>query len=133
MRKINWKKFFFLGLGFLWLGLLFYTRLINLNWGLPYPMHPDERNMAESVQRLNCQLSDGQISLKSCLNPYFFAYGQLSLYLSYLLILFLKFFDGDLGYPVSFMEAVFSLRLISALASIINFFVIIKIIFLRQI
>jgi len=132
MRKINWKKIFFFGLGFLWLGLLFYTRLLKLNWGLPYPMHPDERNMAESVQKLNCQFLDGGISLKNCFNPYFFAYGQLPLYFSYLLTLFLKFFNGNLGDPISFAEAVFSLRLIAAFASIINFFVIIKIIFLLK-
>ena len=128
MRKINWKKIFSVVIGFLWLGLLFYTRLINLNWGLPYPMHPDERNIAESVTGLSCLTEGIFLKIKDCFNPHFFAYGQLSLYLSYGMSLFLKFFNGNLSSPISFIEAVFSLRLISALASIINFFVILKII-----
>jgi len=50
------------------------------------------------------------------------------LYLGYLIVYFLKFFDGDLGFPIGFQEAVFSLRIISAVASIINAIIIIKII-----
>ncbi len=106
------------------IALLFYTRFVNLHWGLPYPMHPDERNMAVTLQNLNCQ----HHNLKECLNPHFFAYGQLPLYLGYLLVLFLKFWDGDLTRPISFSEATISLRIISAIASVINYFILIKII-----
>ncbi|KKP53060.1 MAG: hypothetical protein UR42_C0001G0027 [Candidatus Roizmanbacteria bacterium GW2011_GWA2_33_33] len=111
--------------------LLFYTRFINIGWGLPYPMHPDERNMANAIQTLNCKFSifNFQFSnLRECFNPHFFAYGQFPLYLGYLIVYFLKFFDGDLGFPIGFQEAVFSLRIISAVASIINAIIIIKII-----
>lgn len=52
----------------------FYTRLVGISWGLPYPMHPDERNMAVAVESLK---------LSEHLNPHFFAYGQLPLYLAY--------------------------------------------------
>jgi hypothetical protein len=36
--------------------ILIYTRFVNIGWGLPYPMHPDERNMAVAVQNLNCEV-----------------------------------------------------------------------------
>lgn len=110
MQKINW---------ILLSGFLFYTRFVNLGWGLPYPMHPDERNMALAIQVLN---------FRDSFNPHFFAYGQFPLYLGYIGVMIMKFFDGDLGTPVSFPEAAFSLRIISALASIITVFVLIKII-----
>jgi len=107
--------------------LLVYTRFINLAWGLPYPMHPDERNMANAVQSLNCDLPTNNYNLQTCLNPHFFAYGQFPLYMGYAGVMIMKFFAGDLGLPISFEEAAFSLRLISALASILNFFVLLKI------
>jgi hypothetical protein len=44
----------------------------------------------------------------------------------------LKFFDGDLGTPISFSEATMSLRVISAVASIINWYVLIKIVRIMQ-
>src|SRR3989344_8272099 len=108
--------------------LLVYTRFINLAWGLPYPMHPDERNMANAVQSLNCDLPTNNYNLQTCLNPHFFAYGQFPLYLGYAGVMTMKFFDGDLGTPVSFEEAALSLRIISAIASIINVLVLLKII-----
>jgi len=111
--------------------LLFYTRFINIGWGLPYPMHPDERNMATALQTLKCEFSifNFQFSnFRECFNPHFFAYGQFPLYLGYLIVYLLKFFDGDLGFPISFQEAAISLRIISAAASILNAIIIIKII-----
>jgi hypothetical protein len=66
--------------------LLFYTRFVGLDWGLPYPMHPDERNMAVSVANLTCKINNVEFEIKNCLHPHFFAYGQLPLYLAYLLI-----------------------------------------------
>lgn len=126
MPKINWKRILVYSLWFIVLSLLIYTRFVNLSWGLPYPMHPDERNMANAVQQLHCEISN----LKECFNPHFFAYGQFPLYLGYGEVLFMKFFDGDLGTSISFQEAVFSLRIISAVASIITAFVLYKILFL---
>ncbi len=104
--------------------LLFYTRLAGLNWGLPYPFHPDERNMTLSIQQLHCDISD----FKDCFNPHFFAYGQFPLYLGYGLVDVLKFFDGDLNTPIGFQEATIALRLISVLASILLAYFLIKII-----
>jgi len=101
------------------LSLLFYSRLVNLSWGLPYPMHPDERNMAVALQGLSCKLND-------CFNPHFFAYGQLPLYLGYLMILVKKYLFSDTGL-ISFNEATIALRSISAIASIVNVFVLILI------
>ncbi len=111
---------------------LFYTRLVNLGWGLPYPFHPDERNMAVAIQNLKCSLENQQFQistfLKECYNPHFFAYGQFPLYLGYGGILLFKFLQGDLGSSITLQEAILSLRFISAMASLINFIVILKII-----
>ena len=150
MGKINGKVISFA----IWLaviGLLVYSRFINLGWALPYPMHPDERNMATAIQQLNCQPPIFELNLPrslsgnwepitswikiikpfdllNCFNPGFFAYGQFPLYLGYLISYFLKFFDGVMGLPTNFQEAALSLRIISAIVSIINVFVLVKII-----
>ena len=117
MFKIKWILFFLLFF------VLVYTRFVNLSWGLPYPMHPDERNMANAIQNLNCDVQSSKFKVQSCFNPHFFAYGQFPLYLGFAGVLLSKFFAGDLGTPISFEEAAFSLRLISAIASIFNVFV----------
>jgi 4-amino-4-deoxy-L-arabinose transferase-like glycosyltransferase len=123
MKKINGKAILII-VWLLVIGLLVYSRFVNLGWGLPYPMHPDERNMANAIQQLSCKF----LNPKECFNPHFFAYGQFPLYLGYLIVYLLRFFDGDLGFPIGFQEAIISLRIISAVASIINVFVLIKII-----
>ncbi len=131
MKKINRKVLLVIGFWLLVIGLLVYSRFINLGWGLPYPMHPDERNMAIAVQNLNCSISNikYQISnLKECFNPHFFAYGQLPLYLGYLLIWILKGFKNFGNLVINFEEAMMSLRIISTLASVVNTIIIIKII-----
>ena len=108
--------------------ILCYTRFVGLNWGLPYPMHPDERNMAVAIQQLNCNvLHVTRYMLHDCFNPNFYAYGQFPLYLGRIIVWVMKFFDGDLATPVGFQEAVISLRFISAVSSIINVFIILKI------
>jgi len=152
-EKINRKfvKFLKIIIGFFLIGLLVYTRFVGLNWGLPYPMHPDERNMAVAVGQLKCEIPKinfnlpkslfenwssienwfqfkGVFQLKDCFNPHFYAYGQFPLYLSYVLILIIKFFDGDLAYPISFQEAVISLRLISVISSLLTGLIMFKII-----
>ncbi len=118
------------------LALLIYTRFINLSWGLPYPMHPDERNMANAVQQLNCDISthsinsgqDFKFQISNCYNPHFFAYGQFPLYLGYVLNQDYHFLARKLDQPITFVEAVLSLRIISAMASIINVFILIAIV-----
>lgn len=124
MRKINWKRVFFL---LSWLsiaGLLIYTRTVNLGWGLPYPMHPDERNMAVSLQSLRCNFP---ISAE-CFNPHFFAYGQLPLYLGYGVVWIIKFFWNSLLLPISLPEAIFSLRVIASVSSILSVAVVLMIV-----
>lgn len=115
VKKI--KPFLFILLLF----LLIYTRLINLDWGLPYPMHPDERNMAHALSQLNC--NEFQIfnikQLKSCFNPEFFAYGQFPLYLGFFLLKIYSFLTGNLK-NIFFTDAVIILRAISSFASVIN-------------
>ncbi len=107
--------------------LLFYTRFVNLGWGLPYPMHPDESNMAAAVQNLSCEIRNWKLEIRNCYNPHFFAYGQFPLYGGYIGVLLMKFFDGDLGTAISFQEAVLSLRVISAVSSVITVFILLKI------
>lgn len=108
--------------------ILFYTRFIGLNWGLPYPMHPDEWNMATAIQGLNCRVQGSRFKIRDCFNPHFFAYGQLPLYAGYLLVQLYHFIIGKVGLPITFEEAAMSLRVISAAASIVNVFVLIEII-----
>ncbi|HUW24513.1 MAG TPA: glycosyltransferase family 39 protein [Patescibacteria group bacterium] len=87
----------------------FFLRFVGISWGLPYHFHPDEWNMANAVS---------QLSWADKLQPHFFAYGQLPLYLS--------FFSGRLYNlipwinldQVSPTEATFFLRFWSALAGV---------------
>jgi len=103
----------------LFLTFLLYSRFVNLSWGLPYPMHPDERNMALALVRLRPE---------NFFRPDFFAYGQFPLYLGYVLIQFNHLFSSKIGAIINFEEATISLRVISALASIINALILIKLI-----
>ena len=91
--------------------LLSYTRLSGLTWSYPYPFHPDENNMVNSVQSLRCEGP----SIKDCLNPHFFAYGQPPVYAAYIISKVMPMIDHRLA-----------LRLISAFASILNAIVLIK-------
>ncbi len=141
MVKINWKQISFLLMGTLLALLLLYSRLINLGWGLPYQMHPDERNMVSAITQLTCSPPEVVLNLpksiggewnifnwvkisafdmEGCLNPRFFAYGQFPIYLGYAIVLIMKFFDGDLMGAVGFQEATLALRLVSAAASILT-------------
>ncbi|NMB83824.1 hypothetical protein GYA28_00885 [Candidatus Roizmanbacteria bacterium] len=121
MVKIKW----ILAMGLL--VLLLYTRLVNLGWGLPYALHPDERNMANAVTGLGCSVKDlFPQGIKDCLNPRFFAYGQLPLYLSYFLVRLFHILSKKTVPYISFEEATFSLRLISSAASIFTAFFLIK-------
>lgn len=101
--------------------ILFYTRFINIDWGLPYPFHPDERNMANALQQLRCEGS-----IINCFNPYFFAYGQLPLYIGYKLILLFHLLSSSSASVITFSEAVLSLRIVSAVSSIITVLLLLK-------
>jgi len=129
MKKIK-RKILAFGYWLLVIGLLFYTRFVGLNWGLPYPMHPDERNMAVAVQRLNCEISNLEfrvLNFKECFNPHFFAYGQLPLYLAYFLIWVWRGFYDVGRMIISYDEAIMALRIISAFSSIFSALIMIKI------
>jgi len=119
------KKALFLVLIF----ILFYTRFVNSGWGLPYPMHPDERNMAVAVQNLNCnfKFQISNFKLSECLNPHFFAYGQFPLYIAYGGIQVYHFLFGLIGQP-TYGEATIALRTISAISSIALVFILFRII-----
>ncbi len=137
--------------------VIVYSRMVNLSWGLPYPMHPDERNIAMSIQSLKCSFTPVQTNVRrpvdlhpleaipdtalkdtegkaelvnprnpgeavwffvrDCFNPHFFAYGQLTVYWSYFLIMFMRMFTQIQG-AITLTEAVMALRLLSAVSSI---------------
>lgn len=115
----NFKQRTYIGI-FIVIGLLLiYTRFVNLNWGLPYPFHPDERNMAIAVSQLTCTGFNTE-----CFNPHFFAYGQFPLYIGYILIAlyhFLERFTSD-----KMTDAFMSLRIVSAVSSVLTFVVLYK-------
>lgn len=93
-----------------------YTRLVGINWGLPYPMHPDERNMATAIESLTCLKG---VSLEDCYNPHFFAYGQLPLYIGYAI--------AHAWGEIHFMSATLALRTISVASSVINLYFLVRI------
>lgn len=136
--------------------LLVYSRFVNLGWGLPYPMHPDERNMADAVMKLRCDepaelirgvirhapdnvyryLTIGELGLPNpkveCLNPHFFAYGQLSLFVGYFIANVIHVSGRILGeipqaVQMSFTGSVMGLRIWSAIASCLMPFILIRI------
>lgn len=104
--------------------VLFYTRFVNLSWGLPYPFHPDERNMAVAAMQLKCE---SVFDLRECLNPHFFAYGQFPLYAASIVSHGIHFFSFQPG-VVSFHDVILALRTISALAAVATVLVLEKII-----
>lgn len=110
-------------IGLILLFIFIYTRFINISWGLPYPFHPDERNMAVALQQLHCSLPiyGDSFNLKECFNPHFFAYGQFQLYMGYIIISLYHIVIMPLNSPlfgkVTFTEATIVLRLISVFAS----------------
>lgn len=148
-EKINSKRFPVVALWVFILILLVYTRFVNLGWGLPHPMHPDERNMANSIMQLGCVPPEvtfnlpktisgewdifnwvkvSEFDVAGCFNPNFFAYGQFPLYLGYLLSFVLKFIFSNSGTAITFEEATLSLRIISATASVLTVFVVSKLV-----
>ena len=127
MRKIK-RNIIAASYWLLVVGLLLYTRFVGLDWGLPYPMHPDERNMANTIQRLSCELQNQKFEIQNCFNPHFFAYGQFPLYLGYFLIWIYRGFSDFGKMIIFFEEATLALRVISAMALILSAIIVIKII-----
>lgn len=102
------------------IGILIYTRFIGIDWGLPYPMHPDERNMAIAILGMNCH--EG-ISI-TCLSPDFYAYGQFTLFIGYLISIVVTYINGSVD--LQFSTVILALRTVSALSSIISLIFIAK-------
>ncbi len=103
---------------FLLFFLLLASRFIHLDWGFPFPMHPDERNMVIAITQFTCPALDST----DCLNPRFFAYGQFPLYVGFIIAPFLS-----LIYKASsFEHAALALRIFSATASVITVIFLIK-------
>jgi len=135
MRKIKGILLIFL------IAVLVYTRFVNISWGLPYPFHPDERNMANAIQGLNCKISNHEVDqrslhgpeanfvlLQGCFNPHFFAYGQFPLYLGYGGIELYHLVTNKIKNPITYEEATLVLRIISAVSSILTVLVLIEIV-----
>lgn len=111
---LNHHRFPF-GFALMGVVLLLLTRATFLDWGLPYPFHPDERNMAVSVMQLSCEQLDDE-----CLNPNFFAYGQLPLYGAYLIAQAILFWSGSFGQDISFEIATVALRSTASAAAVLS-------------
>ena len=86
-------------------GALF--RFYSLNCGAPFFFHPDERNIASSVTQLN---------FPDQMNPHFFAYGSLPIYIIYFTNLLLNTF---FNFKLSFPDAILISRFYSALFSVL--------------
>lgn len=108
MNKILRKKLFY-GILVATISLSVFFRFYNLNWGSPFHFHPDERNIASSVTKLNFPIN---------MNPNFFAYGSAPIYTTYFLGVFSNFLiengENSNYYEVSFERSVIILRLLSA-------------------
>jgi 4-amino-4-deoxy-L-arabinose transferase-like glycosyltransferase len=89
-------------------------RFYNLNWGAPYYFHPDERNIASAVS---------QLSFPDQLNPHFFAYGSLPIYVIFFKGLLLNFFTScqfSLNHcQVKLEQAIVLSRMLSSLFSLL--------------
>ncbi len=104
--------------------LAFYTRFVNIGWGLPYPFHPDEYNIVRAIQSLSCETLSTE-----CMHPHFFAYGQFPMYIAYAGLQVYAYTLGG-GSALSLSEVTIALRTISAIASVIVVFIGIRIVHL---
>ncbi|MBI2611952.1 glycosyltransferase family 39 protein [Candidatus Gottesmanbacteria bacterium] len=102
-RQIVFLIFILLIAGFL--------RFYNLMFDAPYFANPDERNMANAIT---------QFHFPENLNPNFFAYGQLPLYLAFFSDQISQLFTTHYSLPTTFSSAIFYLRFYSALSSILT-------------
>ena len=131
--------------------LLIYTRFVNLGWSLPYPMHPDERNMVDAISQLHCTYPSDVLKVVGrlmwerdafyrgsslatflghapCLAPTFFAYGQLTLYAGLVVAHVITGPWSLPKLPLSYADIALSLRIISAIASVCTVFVLYRLI-----
>lgn len=90
-------------------------RVLDINWGSPFYFHPDERNIANSVLGL---------SFPNQMNPHFFAYGSLPIYLILSISQLLNFVSVD-----KFAHAIVASRILSLACSV---FIIPSVLFIGQ-
>lgn len=89
-----------------------FLHFYNLNWGAPFYFHPDERNIASAVS---------QLQFPGQMNPHFFAYGSLPIYIIYFTGVLVNavqslIFNLKISiYHVSFEQAIIISRCFSAL------------------
>jgi hypothetical protein len=84
------------------------SRLVGLHWGGGYFFNPDENNMATAIT----QFHNGNF------DPHFFAYGQFPLYLTYFSVVIFNFLSQHIWSDVvTFSQAIYGLRLWSAIFS----------------
>jgi hypothetical protein len=108
MRLTLFKRTYFLLL-IVFFAILF--RFVGISWGLPFPFHPDEWNMAASVS---------QLSWQEKLNPHFFAYGQFPLYLTYFSAKVYNLLPWIYLKEITVSEAIFFLRFWSTVAGVLS-------------
>lgn len=88
-------------------------RFYNLNWGAPYYFHPDERNIASTIS---------QLSFPNEMNPHFFAYGSLPIYVVYFVGIICNIIQSIVHpkdiFSVTFEQALLIGRFFSAFFSI---------------
>ncbi|PIQ73713.1 hypothetical protein COV58_01030 [Candidatus Roizmanbacteria bacterium CG11_big_fil_rev_8_21_14_0_20_36_8] len=109
--RIPYRKIIILIVGVLLLIALFYSRFAGLDWGLPYPMHPDERNMVIAMFNMNCQ----GFSPFRCASPKFYAYGQLPMYFGYIIAQIFQIAAQTT--EITIQQYTLAIRTISAIAS----------------
>lgn len=87
-----------------------FLHFYNLNWGAPYYFNPDERNIASAVS---------QLQFPHQMNPHFFAYGSLPIYVIYFTGLLAQALATlqfpSLNVQLSFSNAIIVSRVYSAL------------------
>jgi hypothetical protein len=79
-------------------------------------MHPDERNMVIGILAIKCDT----VKMFDCLNPHFFAYGQLPLFAAYFIAKAGQFLNGNAGMQITYEEATMALRAIASLCAVVT-------------
>src|SRR5258706_2252858 len=82
-------------------------RFYNLDWGSPFYFHPDERNIASAIS---------QLSFPKQLNPNFFAYGTVPIYIIFFSGLIINLFKKTF---ITFEQAIILSRLFSFILSVL--------------
>ncbi len=97
-----------------------FLRFYNLNWGAPFYFHPDERNIASAVTR---------IEFPNNLNPEFFAYGSAPIYTAYFIGVGQNFIENifhpiEDPFTLTFERSIIILRILSASLSTLIIFLV---------